>query len=87
MTTSTTNIADLINLLDKETRDSLSARLAHVAAMHETPKDPGQLLFEFIDEGLQACEEEIDTNPEERERQARIAQELWDEINLSGAAA
>lgn len=63
MTTSTTNIADLINLLDKETLNALSERLSYVASWHETPINREQLLFEFIDEGLTACEEEINGAP------------------------
>ena len=70
-------IADLISLLDPATLDSLSARLAYVAHHHETPKDPGQLLFEFIDDCLTAAESEIDT-PDEAE--ARLAGTLLLEI-------
>lgn len=76
-TTSTIDIADLINLLDKKTLDALSTRLAYVAHHHEEPKDPGQLLFEFIDDCLTAHEETIDT-PEEAE--ARRAGTLLLEI-------
>lgn len=63
MTTSTTNIADLINLLDKKTLNALSERLSYVASMHETPINPGQLLFEFIDDGLVELEDEINGAP------------------------
>jgi hypothetical protein len=70
-TTSTNiNIADLINLLDKDTLDALSARLAYVAHHHEHPLNPSQLLFEFIDENLTALEEEIDTPEEAKARRA-----------------
>ena len=66
-TTSTTNIADLIHLLDKEALEALSARLQKVADRNrDTDKcsdlssDPRQLLFEFIEDGLVASEEYLD---------------------------
>lgn len=73
----TPTIAELISLLDPATLDALSARLAYVAHHHETPVDPGQLLFEFIDDCLTSAEESIDT-PEEAE--ARLAGTLLLEI-------
>ena len=48
-TTSTISIADLIQLLDKETQDALAIRLHKVLDGTETPQ---QLLFEFIDAGI-----------------------------------
>lgn len=59
MNTSTINIADLIGLLDQPTLDALSVRLHKVAENPHTgsPIDPAQLLFSFIDEGLEAHEE------------------------------
>ena len=65
-TTSTISIADLINLLDKPTLDALSARLQKVASAHETPADPGQLLFEFIDDSLTELEDEFEFDPKEQ---------------------
>jgi hypothetical protein len=76
-TTSTPSIADLINLLDEDTLNHLSARLAYVARHHETVKDPAQLLFEFIDDSLTMLEEEVDT-PEEAK--ARLAGTLLLEV-------
>jgi|APCry1669189665_1035243.scaffolds.fasta_scaffold11523_1 hypothetical protein len=80
---STINIADLINLLDKNTLDTLSARLAYVAHHHEPAKDPGQLLFEFIEDCLESLEETIDT-PEEAK--ARLAGTLLLEIEQESVA-
>ncbi len=76
-TTSTLSIADLINLLDKPTLDALSARVQKVASAHETHADPGQLLFEFIDDSLTALEEEIESDPE---KEAQLAEQLLSEI-------
>jgi hypothetical protein len=56
MNSSTINIADLIRLLDQPTLDALSARLHKVLDTLEGA-DAGQLLFEFIHEGLTAHEE------------------------------
>jgi hypothetical protein len=80
---STINIADLINLLDKTTLETLSARLAYVAHHHVIPRDPGQLLFEFIEDCLTNLEEEIDT-PEEAK--ARLAGTLLLEIEQESFA-
>ena len=52
-------INELMSLLDQPTLDALTDRLHKVASAHATPKAPDQLLFEFIDLGLTACEEEI----------------------------
>jgi hypothetical protein len=68
MTTSTLSIADLINLLDKDTLDALSARLVAVASrLKESTQDtsdfssePSQMLFEFIDAGIAGTEEYLD---------------------------
>jgi hypothetical protein len=62
-TTSTISIADLIHLLDKETQDALASRLHKVLDGTETPQ---QLLFEFIDAGIESLEEEtsFDTDAE-----------------------
>lgn len=79
MATSTTNIADLINLLDKETLNALSERLSYVASMHEPSINPDQLLFEFIEDGLTACEDQIDETPEMRERAKAFIQALTSE--------
>jgi hypothetical protein len=76
-TTSTIDIADLISLLDKPTLAALSARLQKVAEAHETPADPGQLLFEFIEDSLTALEEEIESDPE---KEAQLAEQLLSEI-------
>lgn len=51
----TPTIQDLISLLDQKTLNALSKRLQEVARVEE--EDPSQLLFSFIDEGLQAHEE------------------------------
>jgi len=84
MSTSTINIADLLQLLDQSTLNALSARLAYVAHHHETPRDPGQLLFEFLEEGLTALEEDIDTS---EEAEARLAGTLLLEIQQEKIAA
>jgi hypothetical protein len=59
MNASTINIADLLQSLDQSTLDALSARLHEVANNTHTgsPIDPAQLLFSFIDDGLEAHEE------------------------------
>jgi len=59
MTTSTINIADLINLLDKQTLDALSQRLhAVLDGNQQETQSPEQLLFEFIDAGIVYLENE-----------------------------
>lgn len=51
----TPTIQDLVSLLDQKTLNALSKRLQEVARVEEA--DPSQLLFSFIEEGLQAHEE------------------------------
>ena len=55
MPNTTPTIQDLISLLDQKTLTALSKRLQEVARAEE--EDPSQLLFSFIEEGLQAHEE------------------------------
>ena len=57
-------ITELLSLLDKETLSALTERLHTIADAHVTPRDPGQLLFEFLDDGIAAFEQEIDDNPD-----------------------
>lgn len=89
VTTSTTDIADLIHLLDKEALQALSARLQKVAEKHGSTEkcsgltsDPRQLLFEFIDEGLAASEEYLDESEEDDAQKARA---LLAEIELESS--
>lgn len=52
-------ITELLTLLDPSTLQTLTDRLHAVAEAHSVPTDPNQLLFDLIDGGLAAFEDEI----------------------------
>ena len=68
-------INELLSLLDQPTLNTLTERLHKVASAHEAPKAPNQLLFEFIDSGLTACEDELES-PDARNLAVEILEQV-----------
>lgn len=69
-------INELLELLDKKTINALAKRLHQV--VDGAPVEKAQLIFDFIDEGLDAHEEE--SFPESQIRHVEVAEEVLERI-------
>jgi hypothetical protein len=69
-------INELLELLDKKTTSALAKRLHQI--VDGAPLDKAQLIFEFIEEGITAHEEE--SFPESQIRYVMVAEEVLERI-------